>query len=190
MLLLYLISQVVTQINGGEVMITNLPETAEIEACTPVDTPLVCNEYDQIIAYYCDLYCIDPALVKVLIEKESEFNPNAVSRSGAIGLMQLMPETAEMLGVKDPYNPWDNIEGGVKFLRTLFDMFDGDLELTLAAYHAGPGLVKRLNRVPPIPETVEYVDYIISRYTPAQRTSYLKLTFTEEGVPLITNRPK
>ncbi len=146
--------------------------------------------YDNIIRYWCQLYDIDHALVKIIIKKESEFNPRAVSGSGAIGLMQLMPETSKNLGVKDPYDPWDNIMGGVKYLRILFDMFGGDLELTLAAYHAGPNAVKKLNRVPTIPETVEYVDYIISRYGSAPRRNSIHFSLTDDGIPFLTNRPK
>jgi soluble lytic murein transglycosylase-like protein len=128
--------------------------------------------------------------VRLVIEKESEFNPRAVSRSGAIGLMQLMPETAEILGVKNPYNPRENIRGGVKYLRDLFNIFDNDLELTLAAYHAGPGIVRRLNRIPAIPATIEYVDYILSRYGAARKKNPIYFLLTEEGTPLLTNRPK
>ena len=187
MLILFLLAQVLTHEENGEVMISNVPnvECADYE---PVREPLECNDYDHIIAYYCDIYRVDPVLVKIVIQKESEFNPNAVSRSGAMGLMQLMPQTAEILGVKDPYDPWENIEGGVKFLRDLLDSFAGDVELALAAYHAGPGAVWRAEGVPPIPETVEYVDYIMSRYSPGSRSNPVRLSITEDGVPMITNR--
>lgn len=188
MLLFFLLAQVVTESATGEVMITNVLEVQEGIQAAPVQEPFVCNEYDHIIAYYCDQYAVDPDLVKVVIQKESEFNPNAVSRSGAIGLMQLMPKTAEILGVHDPYDPWENIEGGVKFLRYLLDTFDGDVEFALAAYHAGPGAVQRAQGVPPIPETVEYVDYIMSRYSSGSRNNPVRLSLTEDGTPLITNR--
>jgi soluble lytic murein transglycosylase-like protein len=188
MLIVFLIAQVVTEQAGGEVMITNVPETEEAIQAAPAREPFVCNDYDHIIAYYCEQYAVDPGLVKIVIEKESEFNPNAVSRSGAIGLMQLMPQTAEILGVKDPYDPWENIEGGVKFLRYLLDTFDGDVEFALAGYHAGPGAVQRAHGIPPIPETVEYVDYIMSRYSPTSRDNPVRLSISEDGTPLITNR--
>ncbi len=176
----------VSHTETGSVIISNIP---------PVDgsyviAEAVCNDYNHIIRHYCQLYGIDKELVRIIIQKESEFNPRAVSSSGAIGLMQLMPETAEILGVKDPYNPWQNIKGGIRYLRDLFDIFGGDLELTLAAYHAGPGLVRRLNRVPAIPATMEYVDYIISRYGAGERKTTIFCTLTEEGTPLFTNRPK
>jgi soluble lytic murein transglycosylase-like protein len=188
MFILVLFTQVVTEHANGEVMISNVQDVQESIQAVPVHEPFVCNEYDDIIGYYCDQYAVDPELVKILIQKESEFNPNAVSRSGAIGLMQLMPKTAEILGVKDPYDPWENIEGGVKFLRYLLDTFDGDVEFAIAAYHAGPGAVQRAQGVPPIPETVEYVDFIMTRYTGSARDNPVRLSLTEDGTPLITNR--
>jgi soluble lytic murein transglycosylase-like protein len=187
MLILFIIMQNVVYTEAGNVLISNIPpvESAGVGSSHEI----ICNDYDHIIKYYCQLYGIDQELVKIIIEKESEFNPNAVSASGAIGLMQLMPETAEVLGVKDAFNPRENIRGGIKFLRNLFDMFGGNLELTLAAYHAGPGIVKRLNRVPSIPETIEYVYYITSRYGAAVPNP-IQFTLTEDGTPLFTNRPK
>lgn len=188
MLFILLVGQILSYSEDGTPVISNAhPIENDNEAV--IHEP-VYDTYDNIIDHYCTQYGVDPALVHIVIQKESEFNPNAVSRSGAIGLMQLMPETAEMLGVKDPYNPWDNIMGGVKFLSQLFDMFAGDLELTLAAYHAGPTTVKKNNRVPQIPETIEYVDYIMSRYSGALRDEPIIFTVSEDGSPMFTNRPK
>ncbi|MGB3340973.1 MAG: lytic transglycosylase domain-containing protein [bacterium] len=187
MFILLLLGQLAISCEDGEVMLSNIPQVEETNVTKQV---VVCDDYDHIIRYYCQEYGIDQQLVKLVIEKESQFNPDAVSKSGAIGLMQLMPETAKILGVEDAYDPWDNVRGGVAYLRDLFDIFDDDLELTLAAYHAGPGIVRELNRVPSIPETVEYVDYIISRYTPAQYRKEVYFTLTDEGTPFITNRPK
>ncbi len=167
------------------IVLTNIPQT---EIDSNEDETEVDN-YHRLIHHYARLYNIDPFLVKLIIQKESQFNPRAVSRSGAMGLMQLMPETARRLGVKEPFDPAQNIEGGIRFLRDLFVMFDGDLELVLAAYHAGPGIVKRLNRVPSIPETIAYVDYIISRYG-GYNPKVVYFVITESGVPLLTNRPK
>jgi len=100
-------------------------------------------------------------LLRAVIRKESGFNTCAVSRVGAKGLMQLMPETAEWLGVTNPFDPEQNVKGGSRFLRFLIDRHDGDLPLALGAYNAGPGRVDRLGRVPPIPETQEYVRTIL-----------------------------
>jgi len=185
MILIALIGQVMAATTTGNALITNIPPLGSVPA---VSEPAGYDgKYDPWIDYYCEMYCMDPELVKIVIHKESQFNPRAVSRSGAIGLMQLMPETAEVLGVKDPYDPGQNIEGGVRFLRSMFDMFGGNLELALAAYHAGPGVVSRINRVPSIPETIEYVDYILSHYSGAPGKE-MYFTLTDEGTPLLTNR--
>jgi soluble lytic murein transglycosylase-like protein len=178
--------QLTQNAGAGTVLISNIPRADSLVAFVPADPA---DAYNGWIEHYGRLYNVDPKLIRIVIDKESQFNPNAVSRSGAIGLMQLMPETAEALDVKDPYDPGQNIEGGVRFLHSLFDMFDNNLELVLAAYHAGPGLVSQLNRVPSIPATIEYVDYILSRYGAGQ-SHEIVVQVTEEGVPLFTNRPK
>jgi soluble lytic murein transglycosylase-like protein len=190
MLLLLLLAQIAVSEEEGEVMLSNIPQIEDNEAVRTFEVDPVCEDYDHIIRYYCQQFGVDQELVKLVIEKESQFNPDAVSKSGAVGLMQLMPETAEILGVEDSYDPWENIRGGVTYLRNMLDIFDDDLELALAAYHAGPGVVRRLNCVPPIPETIEYVDYIISRYTPVQHRKEVFFTLTDDGAPFITNRPK
>jgi|UniRef100_A0A7C4TCL4 soluble lytic murein transglycosylase-like protein len=186
MVLLILFCQLNIYQQSESVIITNIPKLGESNIS---DDGVLIDDYDHLINYYSRIYNVDPFLVKLIIQKESQFNPRAVSKSGAMGLMQLMPETAKRLGINKPFDPAQNIEGGIRFLRSLLDMFNGDLELTLAAYHAGPGIVKRLKRVPPISETIAYVDYIISRYggyTPKP----IYFIITETGVPLLTNRPK
>jgi len=106
-------------------------------------------------------YMIDTRLIKAIIIAESCFDPKAVSPAGAQGLMQLMPETARSLGVSDPFDPWQNIEGGVSYLRMMLDQFNQNKELALAAYNAGPDVVKKYGRVPPYRETQRYVKKII-----------------------------
>jgi len=187
MIILILLGQIISTTKTGNVLFTNIPA---VEQSSMTQRDLVCTDYDHIIKHYCQFYDVDDELVKLVIRKESEFNPRAVSKSGAIGLMQLMPETARSLGVKDPYNPRENIKGGVKYLGHLLGLFGEDLELALAAYHAGPGLVRRLNRVPEIPATVEYVDYILSRYGRGAKKNPVYFSLTDEGTPFFTNLPK
>lgn len=113
---------------------------------------------------------VDPLLVAAMIRQESGGNPNAVSRMGASGLMQLMPDTARQLGVGDPFNPRENIFGGVKFISQLLQQYQGNVELALAAYNAGPGAVQNHgNRIPPYQETQTYVRNIMATYGELQQ---------------------
>ena len=109
-------------------------------------------------------HSIDPALIRAVIMAESSYNPDAVSKSGAKGLMQLMPRTAQALGVKDILNPTHNINGGTKYLRQMLDRFDGDVKLALAAYNAGSRHVKRYGGIPPFKETHNYVKKVLNYY--------------------------
>jgi soluble lytic murein transglycosylase-like protein len=104
-----------------------------------------------------------PALLRAVIRRESAFQPCAVSRAGALGLMQLMPSTAELFGVENPFDPAENISAGSRFLRQMLDRFNGDLPLALGAYNAGPSRVEAAGRIPAIPETQAYVQDILSR---------------------------
>jgi soluble lytic murein transglycosylase len=119
------------------------------------------REYDHLIRMLCREHQMDFALVKAVIKAESAFNPRAVSRKGAQGLMQLMPDTARDLMVDDPFDPYDNLQGGVRYLRQMLDTFGGDVTLALAAYNAGPGAVQDANTVPPYPETRTYVRRVL-----------------------------
>jgi len=112
---------------------------------------------------------VDPRLVAAMAARESAYNPAAVSPVGASGVMQLMPATARFIGVKNVFDPHDNVFGGVRYLRTLLDTFHGDLELTLAAYNAGPGAVAKYNGVPPYRETRDYVRIVRARYEASLR---------------------
>jgi hypothetical protein len=123
------------------------------------------GQYDDIIERHAAEHELDPDFVRAVIGKESEGKPGAVSPKGARGLMQLMPATAERLGVKDPHDPDQNIAGGTRYLRELLDRFDGDVPLALAGYNAGEGAVEKYGRkVPPYRETQDYVRTITSKY--------------------------
>ncbi|HEX4810282.1 MAG TPA: lytic transglycosylase domain-containing protein [Bryobacteraceae bacterium] len=116
-------------------------------------------------------YQVDPLLVHSVIHVESGFNPRAVSDKGAQGLMQLIPATAHRFGVTDPFDPKQNIDAGVHYLRYLQDRFSNDLSLSIAAYNAGEGAVTRYNSIPPYPETVNYVQKVTREYTGRKQTA-------------------
>jgi len=125
-------------------------------------------EFDRLIRIACVRYGVEFALVKAVMKAESAFDPSALSRAGARGLMQLMPATAAMHGVADIHSPRQNIEGGVRHLRLLLERFEGDIALALAAYNAGAGAVDRYNGIPPYQETQEYVRRVL-RYRESYR---------------------
>ena len=122
------------------------------------------NQYDSLISELSRKYQVDFALIKAIIRAESGFNPFAVSRKGAKGLMQLMPETASRLNVSNVFNPKENIDGGVRHVKYLLSLFNDDLRLSLAAYNAGENLVADLRSIPPYRETVDYVQRVLSFY--------------------------
>ncbi len=122
------------------------------------------RDFTGIVADKASKYEIDPSLVHAVIKTESNGNPYAVSRKGAMGLMQLMPMTANDLEVRNPFDPEENIDGGTRYLKYLIEKFKGDLTLALAAYNAGPNLVEKKRGVPEISETKQYVKKVLSLY--------------------------
>lgn len=135
-------------------------------AQSPSKVPYTGSEADfaGIVKDASTTYGVDEDLIRSVIRQESGFNPNAESYCGAMGLMQLMPETAADLGVKNPRDPRENIMGGVKYLKSLLDRFGGNITKALAAYNAGPGAVEQHGGVPPYPETQNYVRSILGMY--------------------------
>lgn len=123
-------------------------------------------EIEKLVRQSAERHQVDPKLVRAIIQVESDYDTDAVSNKGAMGLMQLIPSTAQRFGVQNPFNAGQNIEGGVNYLRHLLDLFHGDLTLSLAAYNAGPRRVLNQGGVPPISETVNYVRKVKSLYEP------------------------
>lgn len=122
------------------------------------------TRYDVYIRQAATLYQIPEELVRAVIKVESDYDPRAVSRANARGLMQLIPPTAERMMVTDVFDPRQNIFGGVRYLRVLANLFNGDLQLTIAAYNAGEGAVMRHGGIPPYEETIGYVAQVLSYY--------------------------
>ncbi len=152
----------------GTISLTNVPSDARyrrVDLHSNRLHPVISEqELEPMISRFSQEYRLHPALIRAVIKAESDFDPLAVSRAGAVGLMQLMPQTAVRLDVRDLYNPEDNIGGGTKYLRQLLDRFRGDLPLALAAYNAGEHVVDRYRTVPPITETRRYVRKVLRYY--------------------------
>jgi soluble lytic murein transglycosylase-like protein len=139
---------------------------------SPAPGGLTQREIDAAIEKAASRHSVDPNLVRALVKVESNFNPNAVSRKGAMGLMQLMPQTARQLNLKNPFDPQENIDAGVRHLKQLLESYGGDVRLSLAAYNAGSGAVSRSRGVPNFAETRNYVRRITNLYDGNLGSSY------------------
>ena len=153
---------------NGTISLTNVPSDAryrkiDIESAR-FHAVLSERELEPLIKRHSSQQQLHPALIRAVIKAESNFDPRAVSRAGAIGLMQLMPQTAVRLDVRDMFDPDENVGGGTKYLRQLLDRFHGNLPLALAAYNAGENIVDRYQSLPPIDETRQYVRKVLRYY--------------------------
>ena len=152
---------------NGVMHFTNTPTSSDHEYKLFVrEKPAVTKryspkKYDKIIADASRQYGVSIPLIKAIIKAESDFNPKAVSKKGAKGLMQIMPQNFKPLGIEDPFDPSQNIHAGARYFKQMFDRFNGKLALSLAAYNAGPHAVERYKTVPPYEETEEYVRRVL-----------------------------
>ncbi len=122
------------------------------------------DRYDHLLREASERYGVSFPLLKALIKVESNFNPKAVSRAGALGLMQIMPDNIREFNINDPFDPRENIMGGARYLKKMLQRFNGELALALAAYNAGPSTVERFRTIPPIKETENYVKKVLKNY--------------------------
>ncbi|MEJ2697841.1 MAG: lytic transglycosylase domain-containing protein [Candidatus Sulfobium sp.] len=160
---------------NGVVCYTDAPMTQKSELVSK-DAPVrrdvkvrqasysVNHDYSEYVSRVASKYDLEPGLIRAVIRTESNGDRTAVSKKGAIGLMQIMPATADDMNVGNPFDPKENIEGGTKYLKYLLERFDGDLTLALAAYNAGPATVEKYGGMPPIQETRQYVKKVLSLY--------------------------
>jgi soluble lytic murein transglycosylase len=149
---------------NGVIHFTNTPTSNQynlyLKERSPRSSSVDSSAIRAIISRHAATFRLEEALVRAVIKAESGFNPRAVSKKGALGLMQLMPDTARLLKVRDPLDAEENIRGGSRYLRLMLDEFNGNLDLALAAYNAGPNAVRRHGGIPPYEETRTYVDRV------------------------------
>ena len=153
----------------GGLHFTNVPTSSNYriyirERPVKSSNPYSTSKYDHYITEASKKHGVSFLLLKAIINVESDFNPKAVSKAGALGLMQIMPENIRRFSIRDPFNPGENIMGGTYYLKELLERYNGKLPLALAAYNAGPTMVDRYNGIPPIEETQNYVKKVMKSY--------------------------
>ena len=191
---------------SGSLVVSNQPRTGAVRTYAVVNAPSTikttrpalsrrAQAFDPWILENATIHQVRPELVRAVIQAESAFNPTATSHKGAMGLMQLMPATAAELGVTDPYDPEQNIRGGVMYLKSLLARYDHNEELALAAYNAGPGAVARYGAVPPYRETRDYIarikthaEGIRTSAGPAKVVKVTEIVDGKEVTRLVTRR--
>jgi hypothetical protein len=169
----------------GRIVFTNLTRAVTTTPTAPPQGPTIdptpAGPFDDLIQTISAQHGLDPALTRTVIEVESNFDRRAVSHAGAQGLMQLIPDTASRFGVRDPFDPEQNINGGVRYLRFLLDMFDGNSDLSVAAYNSKESRVARVGHIPNIAETQDYVRKV--------RASYIRMGGTPDRVMQVASIP-
>ncbi len=187
-LLLFLLrGEIVTYVDeNGKLVITNIPSSKPRKRWRRL-VERSSSAYDDLIKEISTKHGVDPMLVKAIVTVESGFNPKALSRKGAMGLMQLMPQTAEKYGATDPFDPVQNIEAGVKYLRDLQRRFHRT-ELVIAAYNAGENAVSRYGGIPPFRETRRFVRNVMSLYKKRRKTIIYRCV-AKGGSVIISNSP-